>query len=82
MEEGFEIPVTYKGKEQHFPARLLSFGYTYKIEVDVCGSLLHFERDEEGEWRALIDPTATQGDRQVDAELVRQIAHSIETLFK
>jgi hypothetical protein len=38
MDEGFGIPVTYKGKELLFPANLVSFGWTHRIEVHVNGT--------------------------------------------
>jgi len=55
----FELPVDFNGKELHFAARLLNYGYSYKIEVEVFHSMVVFERDDEGSWRALIEPTPT-----------------------
>jgi hypothetical protein len=37
MDEGFALPVNYKGKELLFPAQLVSFGWTHRIQVDVYG---------------------------------------------
>jgi hypothetical protein len=82
MDEGFEIPVTYKGKELLFPARLVSFGYTHKIEVDVYGALVHFERDEEREWRALMVSEENQGDQHLDVELLQQLILSLERILQ
>jgi hypothetical protein len=56
MDEGFGIPVTYKDKELLFPAQLVSFGWTHRMQVDVYGTTIFFERDEEREWRALLEP--------------------------
>jgi hypothetical protein len=53
MDEGFELPVTYMSKELRFPARLIRFGYSYSIQVDVNGTIVSFEKDEERNWRAM-----------------------------
>jgi hypothetical protein len=82
MDEGFDIPVTYKGKDLLFPARLVSFGYPHKIEVDVYGTLVHFERDEEREWRALMASEEKQGNQHQDAELLQQLILSLERILQ
>lgn len=53
MDEGFELPVTYKSRELLFPARLIRFGYGYSIEVNVNGIMVSFEKDDERNWRAI-----------------------------
>lgn len=53
MDEGFELPVNYMSKELRFPARLIRFGYSYSIQVDVNGIIVSFEKDEERNWRAM-----------------------------
>jgi hypothetical protein len=82
MDEGFEIPVTYKGKELLFPASLVSFGWTHRIEVDVSGTKVSYERDENREWRALISPEELEGHRNVDVQLLIAIGESIEEILK
>ena len=47
MNESFDIPVIYKGEEILFNGELLAYGYSYKIQVDVNGSIVLFEPDEE-----------------------------------
>jgi len=78
MEEGFELPVPYNGKDLFFPARLIQFGYTYKIEVDINGTTVSFERDEERNWRALLDAGRT--DSNINVSLLNSIAESLENL--
>ena len=75
--ETFELEVFYKDKEIHFAARLLTLGYIYKIEVDINTHTVVFERDEERNWRALIDPSLP-GFEKIDRELVQVIGHAIE----
>jgi hypothetical protein len=82
MEEGFEIPVTYKGKELLFPASLVSFGWTHRIEVDVYGTKVSFERDDNHEWRALVAPEDWEGHPHVDVHLLKAIGESIEEILK
>ena len=78
MDESFDLPVNYNGQELLLPARLIQFGYTYKIEVDINGTIVSFERDEEKNWRVLIDPTKI--DSKINAELLNAILISIENL--
>jgi hypothetical protein len=82
MEDAFEIPVAYDGKELSFVARLVSFGWTHRIHVDVYGLEVAFERDEEREWRALIAPEELQTSKNVAVPLLKAIAFSIEQILK
>ncbi|MEE6126625.1 hypothetical protein V2E39_04385 [Chryseobacterium arthrosphaerae] len=59
MEE-FEVPVSYKGKEYVFNARLATFTYGYKIYVDVNGTEVVFERDDSGNLRALLPENTSE----------------------
>ena len=81
MEDSFELPVTYKGKELLFPAELLQLGYTYKIQVDIYGQIVFFEPDEERNFRAMLDP-AEEGAKPVDTALLQAIIDAIEGLVK
>lgn len=78
MEEVFELPVSYNKKQLLFPVKLIQFGYTYRIEVDVEGTIISFERDEEGNWRALMN-TETRNPK-VNIDLLNAIAHSLDTI--
>jgi hypothetical protein len=82
MEEGFELPVTHKGKEWLFPAQLVSFGWTHRIQVDVYGTTVYFERDEEREWRALLAAEDLELNKTIDVELVKAIATCIEEILR
>lgn len=78
----FEIPVLYRDQEMNFPARLLTFTYSYKIEVDIKGTRVHFEPDEEKNWRALIPYEEAGAGRQVSSDLLLAISASIEEILK
>jgi hypothetical protein len=54
MEEPFIITVSYKGGEKEFEARLQVFGYSHRFHVDIEGTEVIFERDEEGHYRAIL----------------------------
>ncbi len=57
MNEPFEIPLTYKGKELEFTAQLLQLGYTHKFKVWVEDYEVLYEPDEERTYRAVVDAT-------------------------
>jgi hypothetical protein len=77
MDDTFEIPITYKGEELCFTARLLAMGYVHKIEVDVYGVPVIFEADEEGSYRAIVDPF-TLKDRHIHIGLLEEITNTIQ----
>ena len=56
MDEPFFIPCRYKGVDREFTATFQAFGYTFRFHVDVDGTDVIFERDEEGNIRAIIPP--------------------------
>jgi hypothetical protein len=82
MDEGFEIPVVYKNQAMNFPAQLLRYGYSYKIEVDIQGSKISFEPDEERNWRALVAYEEVEKNKNLDKELLKAISESIEEILK
>ena len=79
MDESFELPVTYGGKDLVLPARLTKRGYVYRIELELNGTPVYFERDEDQSWRALIDPD-TAGAQKVDANLVRAVMEVLQSV--
>jgi hypothetical protein len=81
MDEDFELPVFYKGKEEHFTARLVRRGYVYQIEVMVKEQVFAFERDEEGSWRVIMN-SQHHDHKTVDVELIQSMVHSLEEISK
>jgi hypothetical protein len=77
--ETISIPVSYKGQEISLAAQILRLGYVYKIRVLVNEVPVVFERDEEGEFRAVIDPETGQLD-QMDIGLVQAISEVLVSL--
>jgi hypothetical protein len=75
MQQTIEIPVAYKDQELTFKAHTVRFGYVLHIVVDVNGTPVTIERDEEGNYRALGDVES-----KVDVELVKAIVEVLEGL--
>ncbi|HEY4061187.1 MAG TPA: hypothetical protein VGM30_04765 [Puia sp.] len=79
MDEPFLIAVDYKGKQLEFEARLQVLGYTHRFWVGVDAVEVVFERDEEGNYRAIIPPE-TKG-KIPDSGLLQAIAGAIEKIL-
>jgi hypothetical protein len=82
MDDDFRLPVNYGGKELEFPARLFHYGYIIKLEVEVEGLQVFFERDEERNWRAILSYEDAQANKSIDRELLKAITDSIEEITK
>ena len=80
MEDPFFIPVVYRGVEMQFEASLVRRGYTYGLHVNVRDTLVVFERDEEGNWRALM-PDDGKG-KAPETELLQALVGAIEEIVK
>lgn len=82
MDDGFEIPVIWKGKEYLFPAQMQSFGYTHRIVVDVNGIEVQLEPDEERNYRALVVDPEQPGASKLDDGLIGAIVEVVESVVK
>lgn len=82
MNDTFDLPIIYNGKELAFKSQLLQFGYIHKFAVDINGNTILFEQDEEGSYRAMIEPSKVKDVKSSDIELFKVIAHSLEALLK
>jgi hypothetical protein len=80
MDEPFDLPVLFKGEERLFPSQLQQLGYTHRILVNVNGTDVAFEPDEERNYRAIVDPEKTAG--SIPTELLKAIAEAIENIVK
>jgi hypothetical protein len=78
MEHFFEIPVTFKGKDQVFNGRLVTFGYVYKFFVIINNTELEFERDEERNYRVLNNKE--EKTTRIDTELLAMVVKALEQL--
>lgn len=82
MNDDLEIPVNYKNRELIFIAQFIQFGYSYKFEVDVNGTAVFFEPDEERNFRAIIDPSIDNVNRKIDRVLIELIMESLTEMIK
>jgi hypothetical protein len=80
MEDVFDLPVLYKEEELLFPARLQQTGYTHRFEVDVYGTTVYFEPDEERNYRAVLDPAHQE--KTVPLDLLEAISAGIATVLR
>jgi hypothetical protein len=82
MNESFDLPVVFKNKEMLLPAQLHQYGYSFKIEVEVNGTAVFFERDEERNWRAMVQPSDMEMNSSLSKELLQAILTSIERVLQ
>ena len=73
--DAFELAVQYNGRELSFPARLLTMGYSYKIEVQVNAIQVLFEPDEERNYRAIVAESQRE---KIDVALLQIIATALQ----
>lgn len=74
MSDRFQIPVVYIGEEVLFNAELINYGYFYKIQVDLYGTIVLFERDDENNFRAIMPYEEIGKNVIVDLELLKCIS--------
>jgi hypothetical protein len=79
MEQQFELPVSYNGSELILPSTFIQLGYSYKIDVDVNGTILSFEKDDEGSWRAIIDASLVDSNK-IPKGLLSAIVQSLDSI--
>jgi hypothetical protein len=80
MNEPFIIPVIYQGTEHEFKARFERWGYTHRIAVLIDEMTFAFEPDEEGGYRALINPEEQGCMRTADISLIQAVAEKLAKL--
>lgn len=78
----FELAVNFKGKDLLLPVKLLNYGRSYKLEVNLEGTAVLFEPDEERNWRALISYEDALANKHMDKELLELIANELSTILK
>ncbi len=78
----FELPVTFNNKELMFQGKFLDYGYSSKIEMDIEGTKVLFEPDEERNWRAIISFEDVMANKKPDQDLLKAVAGAIEVITK
>jgi len=89
MDELFELPVDYKGREIILPGKLVRRGYSYRLHISVEEVDVVFEPDEERNFRAIIDNPDLQAiidnpdlQEKIDIDLVREIGEALDKIFR
>lgn len=78
MDDKFEIPVSYKGEDLLLNASVKAFGYTPRIEVEINGSTILFEQDEEGKYRAVV--LTEDANKNYDLELLALVTEVLDAV--
>lgn len=81
MEDSFIIPLTFQGEELELEGRLHLLGYLHKIEVQVNGTAVLFEPDEERKYRALVSIEQVEKSRNLNPALLKAIAEKLDSLL-
>lgn len=82
MDNSFELPIHHNGKDYLFSATLITYGYSYKISVTVFNTIINFEPDEEGNFRALTDPEEIKHNTAITRALLQSIAEKLHELLR
>lgn len=78
MEHTVELPVTFRGEELSYTAVVQAWQYGLRFLVDIAGIIVTFERDDSGEFRALL-PSGFNG-KPPDKEVIAAIAAVLEAI--
>lgn len=80
MQESFDIPVTHRGKDLLLKASVKAFGYTPRIDVEIDGSPIIFEQDEEGKYRAVVSAEEWTTKKNIDVELLGLVTEVLDSV--
>jgi hypothetical protein len=80
MDQFFQLPLFYKGKQLNFKANLIRVGYGYQFQVKINEQNIFFEPDEEGMYRAINYNADFVDNKKIDIELLKMIAEALEIL--
>ncbi|MES2690144.1 MAG: hypothetical protein V4658_07050 [Bacteroidota bacterium] len=78
MDESIDLPVLYKGENVQVTAKILAYGYTYKLSVDINGTEVLFERDEQQHYRAIA--AKRESENTADPALIKAILDTLSML--
>lgn len=74
------LPVAYQDKEMEFPIKLVTLGYTHQFIILIDGIKVTFEKDDQGDFRVLMNASDTEIKKQPDAGLLRAISEVLARL--
>ncbi|HPH33036.1 MAG TPA: hypothetical protein PLB49_14350 [Chitinophagaceae bacterium] len=82
MEPDFMLPVSFDEKDIELPVKVVQFGYVVKLEVEIEGTIVTFEPDEERNWRAVLGFEDLIAGKKVKKELLEAVASVIGDITK
>jgi hypothetical protein len=82
MKPDILLPVEFEGADLSLPARIVQFGYTVKLEVEIAGTVVSLEPDEERNWRAVLGFDDLIAGKTVKMGLLGKVGWVIEGLTK
>ncbi|MCF2447666.1 hypothetical protein L0657_27170 [Dyadobacter sp. CY345] len=80
MDNTFELDVNFNGQTFEFQGELIVSGYLHKIQLDVNGTIVSFEPDEERNYRALMSIEDLK-ENDIPVDLLRAIALRLDSLL-
>lgn len=80
MEDNFIIDISNDGVEMNFEARLIPFGYSYKIIINVNNIEVSFEPDENRDYRAIVQDQVQASLKERDKLIIQLIIDRLESL--
>lgn len=81
MNEPFEIPVSFQNKTIHIPAQLFTTAYSYQIRVVIDNAGINFERDDEGNFRAIASSPDDKNGQKTNPILLQAIAQKLNEIL-
>ncbi len=80
MDEDLTLPVSYKGGELSFLVKIIASGFGYRFAVLIDGREVIFEKDDGGEYRAVMYNAEQCDEAQPDLALLAAIAAVIASI--
>lgn len=74
------LPLIFDGKEMELPLQMYAYGYTFRVKVLFGETEVIFEPDEEGSYRALVDPGQIDENKMLNPRLLQATAEALEKL--
>ena len=82
MEELFTITVLHNGMEKELQGRLRISAYTHQFLFDIGDAEIILEKDDEGNFRALMPAASSEKAKKTDPSLIRALLAEMEKRLK
>ena len=82
MEESFTITVLHKGTEKELTGRLRISAYTHQFLFNIGDAEVILEKDDEGNFRAIIPAVISNAGPKPDPSLVRALIEEMEKAMR